>query len=746
MPYFPASSPNARAASTHMGVGRFGHEMSLVAGALALGFWVLALLSHSVLDPAWSTSGALLDNVLHNRGGRAGAWLADLSYFALGFSVWWLPAACALVWCKSAKRWARGQGLSAAGIGERVRFWLGLLVLLASSCTLEWARLYGWERALPGYSGGVVGYLLGQALQPWLGGDGLVLVLLALMLPSVAGVFNFSWGALSVKLGALIEAIVRWRRAKREHERDAVQGRIAAEERARDLQRQAQDFATSEPLRIVRAGAAETTQPANAPNPEQDKPHFGPRLQEPTLDATPEPVAAVAAQSRSAAAQNAPTWTLPSLELLSAPANAAPAVDAQTLEMTSRLIEKKLHDFGVSVRVLEAAPGPVVTRYDLEPASGVKGAQVVALARDLARALSLPSVRVMESVPGKSCMALEIPNARRQSIALASVLGDAAFAQSSAALPLALGQDPAGQPVIADLATMPHVLVAGTTGSGKSVGIHAMLLSLLFRTSPEQLRLVLIDPKMVELAAWDGIAHLLTPVLTDMQQAAQALAWCVDEMQRRYERMARQGVRNIAAWNALVAEQRAQAQQQPRPKMAFSPLGHLGEPANVPVDNTLENQVENTQKNDIENPNNELLDLEPMPAIVIVVDELADLMMVAGKEVENHIARIAQKARAAGIHLILATQRPTANVVTGLIKTNVPARIAYYVNSKTDSRIILDQNGAETLLGQGDMLYLASGKAEAQRIHGAYVSDADIAHVARWLRAQRKPQYSLVLD
>ena len=406
--------------------------------------------------------------------------------------------------------------------------------------------------------------------------------------------------------------------------------------------------------------------------------------------------------------QELPDSPLPPLDLLDDPPASQETVSAETLEYTSRLIERKLADFGVAVKVLAAYPGPVITRYEIEPAVGVKGAQIVNLVKDLARALSVVSIRVVETIPGKSYMGLELPNPKRQIVKLIEILSSATYNDNASPLTLVLGKDIAGKPVIADLQKMPHLLVAGTTGSGKSVAVNAMILSLLYKAEPRQVRLVLVDPKMLELSVYEGIPHLLAPVVTDMKLAGNALNWCVGEMERRYKLMSSMGVRNLGGYNHKVAEA----------KKAGKPLGN-------PF----------TLTPDAPEP------LEEMPFIVVVIDELADLMMVTGKKIEELIARIAQKARAAGIHLILATQRPSVDVITGLIKANIPSRIAFQVASKVDSRTILDHMGAEALLGQGDMLFQPPGTGYPLRVHGAFVSDAEVHHVVEYLKAQGGPQY-----
>jgi S-DNA-T family DNA segregation ATPase FtsK/SpoIIIE len=399
---------------------------------------------------------------------------------------------------------------------------------------------------------------------------------------------------------------------------------------------------------------------------------------------------------------------LPAISLLDPPLANQETVSAETIEFTSRLIEKKLADFGVSVTVVAAQAGPVITRYEIEPATGVKGSQIVNLAKDLARALSLVSIRVVETIPGKNLMGLELPNPRRQVVKLSEILGSQTYHASHSVVTMALGKDIAGNPVVADLAKMPHLLVAGTTGSGKSVGINAMILSLLYKADASHTRLILIDPKMLEMSVYEGIPHLLAPVVTDMRHAANALNWCVGEMEKRYRLMSKMGVRNLAGYNTKIRDAIKREEPIPNP---FSLTHDQPEP------------------------------LSPLPTIVVVIDELADLMMVVGKKIEELIARLAQKARAAGIHLILATQRPSVDVITGLIKANIPTRIAFQVSSKIDSRTILDQMGAETLLGQGDMLYMPPGTGLPVRVHGAFVSDDEVHRVVESLKAQGEPNY-----
>jgi S-DNA-T family DNA segregation ATPase FtsK/SpoIIIE len=406
--------------------------------------------------------------------------------------------------------------------------------------------------------------------------------------------------------------------------------------------------------------------------------------------------------------RDAPDTQRPPLRLLDEPTQSTAQVDQASLEATSRLIERKLREFGVEVKVLAAYPGPVITRYEVEPASGVKGSQITNLAKDLARALSLVSIRVVETIPGKNCMGLELPNSQRQVVRLSEILSAKVYNDNASPLTMAMGKDISGNPIVADLGKMPHVLVAGATGSGKSVAINAMILSLIYKSTAQDVRLIMIDPKMLELSTYEGIPHLLAPVVTDMKLAASALNWCVGEMDKRYRLMSAMGVRNIAGFNQKVRD---------------------AEKAGQPLSNPFSITPEDPER------------LSTLPFIVVLIDELADLMMVAGKKVEELIARLAQKARASGIHLVLATQRPSVDVITGLIKANIPTRVSFQVTSRIDSRTILDQQGAESLLGQGDMLYLPPGHGVPTRLHGAFVSDDEVHRVTAWLKELGPPQY-----
>lgn len=666
------------------GAARFGHEIGLLIGLLALVFWLLALVSYSAQDAAWSSSGPSDARAVANWAGRLGAWLADGSYFALGFSVWWCVAAGVRSWLSSLARWMRGGEVQPGAASPMVRrglFWGGLVLLMCASTALEWSRLYRFESLLPGHAGGVLGYITGPASVKWLGFTGSALLCFVLAVLGAALAFRFSWGHVAEVLGGRIDALVQSRRTQREVAKDVAVGRKAARERAVVVQEEKTESEEQhpQPVQIIEPILVDVPQSTRVVK-ERQKPLF----------------------------TDMPDSKLPLVDLLDGAQQRQETVAPETLEMTSRLIEKKLKDFGVEVRVVAAMPGPVITRYEIEPATGVKGSQIVGLAKDLARSLSLVSIRVVETIPGKNYMALELPNAKRQSIRLSEILGSQVYHEAKSLLTMGLGKDIVGNPVVADLAKMPHVLVAGTTGSGKSVGINAMILSLLYKAEARDVRLLMIDPKMLEMSVYEGIPHLLAPVVTDMKQAAHGLNWCVAEMERRYKLMSKLGVRNLAGYNAKIDEAKA------REEFIYNPFSLTPE---------------------------EPEPLQRLPHIVVVIDELADLMMVVGKKIEELIARLAQKARAAGIHLILATQRPSVDVITGLIKANIPTRIAFQVSSKIDSRTILDQMGAEALLGMGDMLYMASGTGLPIRVHGAFVSDEEVHRVVHYLKEQGEPDY-----
>jgi DNA segregation ATPase FtsK/SpoIIIE, S-DNA-T family len=707
---FPLGSLRGDAATTTASVGiggelgpagvaqptqKWRQQALLSLAAVAWLLVLLALWTHHPDDAAFTTSGA--QQALHNKVGVLGARVSDALLFLFGFSAWWLLPVSLRVWLQALARLLRWSGDEAGAAKDsnadapalsravapatahpRWLFWVGLALLLSASCALEWTRLYRWEPLLPGHAGGVLGYLLGPLSTRWLGFVGSGVGWIALLVLASALALRFSWLRWADAIGTRLDSLRERRADRKEIEEDRRVGEVALQEREVVVQEQRQVDQEQPPL-VIAPVLTEVMVSARVAK-ERQKPLFA------ELTDT----------------------KLPQVDLLDGVAAKTESVNAESLEMTSRLIEKKLKDFGVEVRVVAASPGPVITRYEIEPATGVKGSQVVGLARDLARSLSLVSIRVVEVIQGKNTMALELPNARRQIIRLSEILGSEVYNSSASLLTMGLGKDIVGLPVVADLAKMPHCLVAGTTGSGKSVGINAMILSLLYKAEARDVRLILIDPKMLEMSVYEGIPHLLAPVVTDMKQAANALNWCVGEMERRYKLLSKLGVRNLSGYNRKIDEAAERGEKLPNP---FSLTPEAPEP------------------------------LERLPHVVVVIDELADLMMVVGKKIEELIARLAQKARAAGIHLILATQRPSVDVITGLIKANIPTRLSFQVSSKIDSRTILDQMGAEALLGQGDMLYLTPGTGLPVRVHGAFVSDEEVHRVVDYLKTQGDPNY-----
>ncbi|MEO8006535.1 MAG: DNA translocase FtsK 4TM domain-containing protein [Betaproteobacteria bacterium] len=642
----------------------------LIGAALYL---VLILVTYNESDPGWShqsSSGQVV-----NAGGKAGAWIADIALYVFGLSAWWgvLLLIGAVVY-----GYRRIETVPESDRRSLIVAGIGFLVLITASSAFEALRLYSLQAQLPLMPGGVLGELVSGLMSRGFGFTGSTMILLILWGVGLSLVSGLSWVVVIEKLGNGLEVAYLWLHDKWETRQDRKAGEQATIKREEVVEVVRKRFEDHEPVRI---------EPPKVVIPKSDR---------------------VIKEKQKPLFEDLPDSPLPPLHLLDEQPADIEMLSSETLEYTSRLIEKKLSDFGIDVKVVAAQPGPVITRYEIEPAVGVKGSQVINLVKDLARALSVVSVRVVETIPGKTCMGLEIPNPKRQMVRLSEILSSKVYAEMASPLTLAMGKDIAGNPVVADLARMPHVLVAGTTGSGKSVAINAMILSLLYKATANDVRLILVDPKMLELSVYEGIPHLLTPVVTDMRQAAHALNWCVGEMDRRYKLMSTLGVRNLAGFNQKIKE----AQK-------------AGKPLTNPFSITPETPEP----------------LKELPLIVVVIDELADLMMVVGKKVEELIARLAQKARAAGIHLLLATQRPSVDVITGLIKANIPTRVSFQVSSKVDSRTILDQMGAEQLLGQGDMLYLPPGTGYPQRVHGAFVSDQEVHKVVEYLKSRGAPQY-----
>jgi S-DNA-T family DNA segregation ATPase FtsK/SpoIIIE len=644
----------------------------LILVALAAYLFLIFATYHRA-DPAWSHSAT--GAATGNAGGAAGAWLSDVLLYLFGVSAYWWIALCLYVVVWGYRRLDGRPLIDHRPLGIALG---GFALLLVASATLEGLRLHSLPAELPLAPGGLVGEQAGKVVSATLGFTGATLVLLTLAAVGLSLFTGISWITVSERVGALLEAAYGLALRTWERRQDRKLGELAREEREVIVETEKKREEHHLPLRIeppvVEIKKSERAQK------EKQAPLF----------------------------EELPDTPLPPLKLLDEAKADGERVTPETLEFTSRLIEKKLSDFGVVVKVLAAYPGPVITRYEIEPAVGVKGSQIVNLVKDLARALSVVSIRVVETIPGKSCMGLEIPNPHRQIVRLSEILGSEAYHAMQSPLALALGKDIAGNPVVVDLARMPHLLVAGTTGSGKSVTLNAMILSLLYKAEPRHVRLIMIDPKMLELSVYHDIPHLLAPVVIDMKQAVNALTWCVAEMDRRYKLMNWLGVRNLSGFNHKIAEAEKQGRKLEDPLTLES-----GEPQ----------------------------PLKALPHLVVVIDELADLMMVVGKKVEELIARLAQKARAAGIHLVLATQRPSVDVITGLIKANIPSRIAFQVSSKIDSRTILDQSGAEALLGAGDMLYLPPGTGLPQRVHGAFVADHEVHSVAEHLKSLAKPEY-----
>lgn len=655
------------------------HEAALLL-SLALCIYIfLALFTYSPRDAGFSSSGT--GEVL-NAGGVAGAWLADVLFSLFGAIAYFVPLLLvAGGW--QVYRWNPVRSPQPLGAGLRAG---AVVVSLLCGCGLAALQAGGGTTMLPQGSGGILGALVENGLVDIFSLVGATLFLLSLLIVALPIMLEFSWFTLMDRIGA---AVLRfWRKA-------------VAQTRARLTARGERASQAARPPK--RDKPATTTGKPDRKKPKRSKPR------ESQAGRIPAPVEADKQGVGVPSIQPGSEPVLPPSDILDPTRTLDQSRSDEELERMSRDVEAHLADFGVQVEVVAAQPGPVITRFELKPAPGVKVSQVSNLSKDLARALSTISVRVVEVIPGKSVIGLEIPNEQRELIALRGVLENPVYTKSGSPLTMALGKDIGGESVTADLSGMPHLLVAGTTGSGKSVAVNAMILSMLYKATSEEVRLIMIDPKMLELSVYEGIPHLLAPVVTDMKEAANALRWCVAEMERRYQLMASVGVRNLAGFNQKVSEAEKR--------------GH-------PIPDPLYDGVDEAPPN-----------LDKMPLIVVVVDELSDMMMVVGKKVEELIARLAQKARAAGIHLILATQRPSVDVITGLIKANIPARIAFQVSSRVDSRTILDQMGAESLLGHGDMLFLPPGTSVPTRVHGAFVDDHEVHKVVAFLRQFGEPDY-----
>lgn len=713
-------------------------------------FLAVSLITYDVNDPCWTVASST-ENI-HNHGGWLGAIIADYCYFFWGFSsIWFLIAMLRstifsflqLIYCTTPSLFLKNLDCLDSD-GRKQPFILSIIMrfrkdslflnrliafffLIFSSAMLESLRFWSFFYKKYDVPGGIFGDFLGQILSTLIGFTGGTLLLIALIFISLSIWWSFSWIDLAEFLGGRVIQIGFYLRQKifSIKDKNFEKNEVGKEIKSSELLDRGLEEKNINEFDKLKEDVSEKIKITSSENVTKDSliisqitenlnsfvsPPFNTdsdgdfckqktEISKETYQQVMSPPVFIAAKT---------VESLPSLDLLDKPPITQERISDETLSFTKKLIEKKLKDFGVSVKVHDAFTGPIVTRYEIEPDIGIKGSQIVNLAKDLARSFSLVSIRVVETIPGKNLMALELPNSRRQIVKLSEILGAEVYQRATSPLTICLGKDIAGLPICADLAKMPHLLVAGTTGSGKSVGINAMILSLLYKASAHQVRMILIDPKMLELSVYEGIPHLLCPVVTDMSQAIHALNWAISEMERRYKLMSKLGVRNLDGYNVKVSDSIA-----------------VGQPIIDPF--SVNQELECV--------------LDMLPAIVIVIDELADLIMVMGKKIEELIARIAQKARAAGIHLILATQRPSVDVITGLIKANIPTRIAFQVSSKVDSRTILDQQGADTLLGMGDMLYLPPGSGTPLRVHGAFVSDEEVARVVKNLQSFGKPNY-----
>lgn len=670
----------------HSVLGPRLREGAFIGVSAACLYVLLALVTYSPSDPGWSATGS--GTRILNAGGPTGAWVADVAFSLVGFAAYLLPLLLAYRALVILLQRHRQKPFDWVTFGIRA---LGLVLVMIAGTALAAMNDTG-SSGLPQGAGGILGQAIGDGFTVAFSAIGSRLILLAVFLFGMTIFADVSWLRLMERLGRWTlngaQRVRLWCVNAIDRLRDRRQREKALEARKAVIDEHVERSKQRKPPKIKPL----KPRPEKSERAEKEK-------QQPLFDA---PV----------------TGELPALNLLDAETkDPTKGFSEEALAAMSRLLELKLADFGISAEVVAVYPGPVITRFEIQPAAGIKVSRISNLAKDLARSLAVISVRVVEVIPGKSVVGIEIPNEDREIVNFREVLSSRAFDQSRSPLTLALGHDISGEPVVADLGKMPHLLVAGTTGSGKSVGVNAMLLSLLYKSTPADVRLIMVDPKMLELSVYDGIPHLLTPVITDMKDAANGLRWCVAEMERRYKLMAHLGVRNLAGYNRKLADAEREGTPIVDPLWKPDPILAL----------TDEEQ--------------EAPALERLPSIVVVIDEFADMMMIVGKKVEELIARIAQKARAAGIHLILATQRPSVDVITGLIKANIPTRIAFQVSSKIDSRTILDQGGAEQLLGHGDMLYLPPGSGLPTRVHGAFCSDEEVHRVVADWKRRGEPRY-----
>lgn len=649
-------------------------------------YLAISLASFSMDDPAWSRS-VPKSNDVANLGGLFGAYLSDVGYYLFGLSFWWWIAASCVFLYKNFRPMKKQENHKPYNHGVAA---LALFLLLVCSPIIEHFLFdNALSESLPVGAGGLVGLLAGSGLAWLLGKSGSLLIMLVMLLLSISLLAQVSWLEVMAKsgshMGGLFGNLMK-KLSQFQNKKEDVHSEALETQNTRRMVKEAKTITATPVAPLAGSSSNRKTVAVSVAPP--------PKIQTSLFDDTE--------------LKNNGEYHKPNMNLLRMPSEEPVAVNPDELQQTAELIEAKLAEFGIGVQVVSATSGPVITRYEIEPAQGVKGSQIVALSKDLARSMSLQAVRIVETIAGKNTMGIELPNEKRQDVMLSEILSSSVFTDAKSKLTVALGKDIAGTPVVGDLAKMPHLLVAGMTGSGKSVGVNGMIMSMLFKATPDEVRFIMIDPKMLELSIYDGIPHLLCPVVTDMREAGQALNWCVAEMEKRYRLLSHAGVRNLDGFNQKVEQAKAAG------KPLFNPF---------------------SLNPDDPEP------LEKLPLIVVVIDELADLMMTERKSVEQQIARLAQKARAAGIHMIVATQRPSVDVVTGLIKANIPTRMAFTVQSKIDSRTILDQMGADELLKYGDSLFLQPGSAEPTRLQGAFVSDDEVHQVVNFVKEQAPTNY-----